>query len=105
MSKPQALRLMPIAKRLGLWEDDVVPKVLRGSGFRVVIYSNDHRPAHVHAMSAEGEAVFVLNCPDGPLELREIYRVGRRVASALRAWLAPRLPTLCDRWREIHGRF
>lgn len=54
-----------------------MPTVLRSSGFRIVIYSNDHRPAHVHAISAEGEAVFVLNCPDGPLELREIYQLGR----------------------------
>lgn len=40
--------------------------VLRGDGFRVVIYPNDHRPAHVHVIGAEHEAVFNLNCPAGP---------------------------------------
>ncbi len=47
--------------------------VLRVNGFRVVIYPNDHRPAHVHVISAEHEAVFNLNCPDGPPSLRENY--------------------------------
>jgi hypothetical protein len=82
-----------------------VPTVVRVSGFRIVIYSNDHRPAHVHAISSEGEAVFALNCPEGPLKLREVYRLGRRAVSALQGWLAPRLATLCEKWREIHGPF
>lgn len=48
-----------------------MPTVLRLGALRVVIYPNDHRPAHVHVLGAGGEAVFVLNCPDGPPELRE----------------------------------
>jgi hypothetical protein len=28
----------------------LVPTVLRFDGFRVVIYPNDHRPAHVHVI-------------------------------------------------------
>jgi Domain of unknown function (DUF4160) len=50
-----------------------MPVVLRFDGLRVVIYPNDHRPAHVHVIGAQGEAVFVLNCPDGPPELRESF--------------------------------
>jgi hypothetical protein len=30
--------------------------VLRSHGFRIVIYTNDHEPAHVHAINANGEA-------------------------------------------------
>lgn len=44
-----------------------MPTVLRLDGLRVVIYPDDHRPAHVHVIGAGGEAVFILNCPDGPL--------------------------------------
>lgn len=47
--------------------------VLRIRGLRVVVYPNDHRPAHVHVLGGGREAVFNLNCPDGPPELRESY--------------------------------
>jgi hypothetical protein len=33
--------------------------------WRVAIYPNDHRPAHVHVIGGGGEAVFILNCPGG----------------------------------------
>ncbi|WP_246688799.1 MULTISPECIES: DUF4160 domain-containing protein [unclassified Mesorhizobium] len=39
----------------------------------MVIYPNDHRPAHVHVKGAAGEAVFILHCPDGPPALRESF--------------------------------
>jgi hypothetical protein len=48
-----------------------MPVVYRFGGVRVVIYPNDHRPAHVHVKTSESEAVFVLHCPDGPPTLRE----------------------------------
>src|SRR3546814_6921259 len=50
-----------------------MPTVLRIDGLRVVIYPYDHRPAHVHVKGADGEAVFILHCTDGPPELRESY--------------------------------
>src|SRR3546814_12554455 len=50
-----------------------MPTVLRIDGLRVVIYPNDHRPAHVHVKGADGEAVFILHCTDGPPELRASY--------------------------------
>jgi hypothetical protein len=49
------------------------PTVLRIGGLRVVIWPNDHRPAHIHVKGAGGEAVFNLNCPGGPPALRESY--------------------------------
>lgn len=50
-----------------------MPTILRIGGLRVAIYPNDHPPPHVHILGAKGEAVFFLNCPDGPAELRESY--------------------------------
>jgi hypothetical protein len=41
---------------------DAVSTVLRIGNLPVVIYPNDHRPAHVHVIGADGEAVFVLSC-------------------------------------------
>ncbi|MBY4639463.1 DUF4160 domain-containing protein [Gluconacetobacter entanii] len=34
-----------------------MPTLLRLNGFRVVIYTADHGPMHVHVISADGEAV------------------------------------------------
>jgi len=78
--------------------------VLRLDGLRVVIYPNDHRPAHVHVIGADGEAVFNLNCPEGPVVLRESYGLSLSAVNRLQAALADNLETLCVRWREIHGR-
>jgi hypothetical protein len=46
-----------------------VPTVLGLHELRVVIYPNDHRPAHVHVIGSDHEAVFRLGCPDGPVKL------------------------------------
>jgi hypothetical protein len=82
-----------------------MPTVLRFDGLRVVIYPNDHRPAHVHVVGAAGEAVFVLNCPEGPPELRENYGFRRRELSRVKNRLAGALIALCREWRTIHGRY
>jgi hypothetical protein len=80
-----------------------MPTVLRLGGRRVVIYPSDHRPAHVHVIGAGGEAVFLLNCPDGPPELRESYGFSRTEVSRIEADLTVRIPDLCQEWRTIHG--
>ena len=81
-----------------------MPTVHRFDGLRVVIYPNDHSPAHVHVKGAGGEAVFLLNCPGGPPELRESFGFSlsdvRRIARALVAVVAQ----LCAAWRSMHGR-
>ena len=51
----------------------VVPTVRTFDGLRVVVYPNDHRPAHVNVIGRGREAVLNLNCPAGPVELRENY--------------------------------
>ena len=50
-----------------------MPTILRFAGVRVVIYTNDHRPAHVHVIGDGCEAVFEMNCAGGPIVLRENY--------------------------------
>jgi hypothetical protein len=77
--------------------------VLRGQGFRVVIYPNDHRPAHVHVIKAGNEALFNLHCPEGPPELWENYGFSRQDVQRIKALLADKVQDLCERWRAIHG--
>ena len=80
-----------------------MPTVLAIFGLRVVIYPNDHRPAHVHVIGNGCEAVFNLHCPKEPPELRENYAFSRKDVVKLADELAANLATLCDKWRQIHG--
>jgi hypothetical protein len=80
-----------------------VPTVLRIDGLLVVIYPNDNRPAHVHVIGAGKEALFFLNCPNGPPQLRENFRFSSSELSRIQEKLAPRAAELCTAWKEIHG--
>jgi hypothetical protein len=70
---------------------------------RVVIYPNDHRPAHVHVIGPGCEAVFDLHCPEGPPELRENYDFTRKELGRIADALADPIRALCAQWRVIHG--
>ena len=82
-----------------------MPTALRLDGLRVVIYPNDHRPAHVHVIGAGKEAMFTLHCPHGPPELRANYGFGHREVNRISEELAEALRMLCEEWRKIHGRY
>ena len=82
-----------------------MPTVLRIGGLRVVIWPNDHRPAHVHVKGAGagGEAVFNLRCPGGPPVLRESYGFRLADLNRIEDALAAAITALCAEWRTIHG--
>jgi hypothetical protein len=80
-----------------------MPTVLRIGGLRVVVWPNDHRPAHVHVIGADGEAVFHLNCPDGPPALRESYGFRLAELTRMEGTLAGAIAALCAEWGMIHG--
>jgi hypothetical protein len=76
--------------------------VLRADGLRVVIYVNDHLPAHVHVFG-DGEAKINLLGEDGQPDLvwadtmtRSEVRRAMRVVADHRAFLL-------QRWGDIHG--
>jgi hypothetical protein len=81
----------------------VVPSVMRIDDLRIVVYPNDHRPAHVHVIGRGYEAVFNLNCPTGPVELRENYGFPGRALSKILDISTRHLKTLCQAWERIHG--
>lgn len=80
-----------------------MPTVVRLGGLRVVIYPNDHRPADVQVIGKGYEAVFNLNCPEGPPALRENYGFSHTEVSQIQAALGKRLADLCAQWSSIHG--
>ena len=81
-----------------------MPTVLRLGSLRVVIYPNDHRPAHVHVTGQGHRAVFILNCSAGPLSLRANFGFSDRQLRDIQAKLLDHIAELCKAWEEIHGR-
>jgi hypothetical protein len=82
-----------------------MPTVARFAGLRVEVYTNDHRPAHVHVNGRGQTAVFELNCPAGPPLLREVCGFSLAELNQVLRKLATHLPHLCQRWRDIHGHY
>jgi hypothetical protein len=82
-----------------------MPTVHRFHGLRVVIYPNNHRPVHVHVMGKGCEAVFRLNAPAGPLELRENYGFGAPDLAMIGAELARQQQRLGVAWKAMHGKY
>jgi len=80
-----------------------MPTVLTIDGFRIVIYTHDHWPPHVHVFRAEEVALFFLgnsrtapllriNQTMKPATLRKAFRI-----------VTQNQGCLLDAWSEIHG--
>jgi len=82
-----------------------MPTVLTIFGLRVIVYLNDHRPAHVHVQGRGREAAFNLHCPAGPPDLRENYGFSRKELAKIFDALTGNLGPLYAKWRPIHGNF
>jgi Domain of unknown function (DUF4160) len=76
--------------------------VYRGSGLRIVIFMNDHEPAHVHVFG-DGEVKINLAGSNGEPKL--IFAVGMTRAEIRRAMslVKTQQADLLQRWSEIHG--
>jgi hypothetical protein len=76
--------------------------VLRAQGLRVIIFLDDHEPAHVHVFG-DGHATIDLAGTDGRPVL--IWAVGMKRTEIRRALalVAEHREVLLARWGEIHG--
>jgi hypothetical protein len=82
-----------------------VPTVHRLGSLRVVIYLNDHRPAHVHVVGDGRSAIFDLHCPAGPPVLRQNFGFPRGTITLAARHVELHVGDLCEAWRNIHGDF
>ena len=80
-----------------------MPTVRWIGNLRVVVYPNDHRPAHVHVIGQGREAVFELNRPVGGVTLRENYAFSGRDLARIEEALIQSLADLLAAWERIHG--
>ena len=76
-----------------------MPTVLRLDGLRVVIYLNDHPPAHVHVIGPGWVVVVDLLGP----EVREVIGCNEREARRVLRLVADRQVMLIEAWRRYHG--
>ncbi len=77
--------------------------VVRADGLRVVIFVNDHQPAHVHVFG-DGEAKINLLGPGGSPDLVWADRTTRgEVRRALQIVVEQQV-LLLQHWEKIHGR-
>ena len=76
--------------------------VHREGGYRVVIYKDDHEPAHVHVIK-DGEVIVNLGTATGGPELRQAFGgTAADVRKAVRIVIEQR-DYLLGKWDEIHG--
>ena len=75
-----------------------MPTILRSVGLRVVIYPNDHPPAHVHVIGPDWEVVINLI----GLEVREVIDGSDRDARRALRLVSDNRVTLLNAWRRIH---
>jgi hypothetical protein len=76
--------------------------VFRAHGLRVIIFVDDHQPAHVHVF-CDGHAKINLNGADGTPEL--VWAEGMTRAEIRRAMriVFEQQILLLARWEDIHG--
>ncbi|GBQ11318.1 MULTISPECIES: DUF4160 domain-containing protein [Acetobacteraceae] len=77
-----------------------MPTLLRINGFRVVIYTADHVPMHVHVISADGEAVIEIG------RKARLIRAGGMKDKVIQEALVivqDHAEMLAEAWETIHG--
>jgi len=75
-----------------------MPTVLRAKGFVIKIHLNDHAPAHVHVLKAEGEAVITLQ----PVIILRFWGMRRRDLADAKRIVLENQAVLINSWKGIH---
>lgn len=77
--------------------------LLRLGPWRVMIYTNDHGPSHVHVVGPDGRAKIALNCPRGPVTPLDIRGIDGGTVRRIVVLIERDLEVLCATWENIHG--
>jgi hypothetical protein len=76
--------------------------IYRAHGMRVVIFSDDHEPAHVHVFG-DGQAKINLAGPGGLPELVWVVGMTRTEVRRAMQLVTDQQAAFLARWREVHG--
>ena len=80
-----------------------MPTIYRQDGFEVMIYTNDHRPAHVHTFKAEAEVIINLSTGTAPPSVRTNINMGRTDERRALIIVAEHDDAFWVEWKRIHG--
>lgn len=76
-----------------------MPTVLRVKGYRFIIFTNDHPPAHVHVKQAEGGAKLDLD----PVQIVEYFELNQRQLREILEIVEENRELLLEKWQELQG--
>lgn len=80
-----------------------MPTVLRENGFAVMIYTEDHHPAHLHIWKAGKEVVIDLGKGAATPRILAVHGMSKSEVRRAFALVDSHLEYLRRTWREIHG--
>jgi hypothetical protein len=81
-----------------------MPTLMRHRNVWIVIYSNDHPPAHVRAIGpGDSRARYELNCPEGPVRVTQNQGFNAAQVNQMGKAIAEQISSLCLNWKVIHG--
>ncbi|MEA3388172.1 DUF4160 domain-containing protein [Sphingobium sp. CCH11-B1] len=79
-----------------------MPTVLREGNLRIVIYTDDHPPPHVHVFG-DGETKISLSGPQDRVEVVRIVGADRRESRRALEIVREKRDYLLEKWNGIHG--
>ncbi|MDO7834393.1 DUF4160 domain-containing protein [Sphingobium sp. HBC34] len=79
-----------------------MPTVLREANLRVVIYTDDHPPPHIHVFG-NGETKIALVGQYGAAQVVRIVGADRRESRRALEIVREKRDYLVERWNDIHG--
>ena len=74
-----------------------MPKIFEQDGYRFSIYSNEHRPIHVHVRCGGGEAVFDV---EAAVELRESHGLKVHELAKAQKLAEEHRELIIEKWHE-----
>lgn len=82
----------------------IMPTSFSVGAYRVVVYVNDHAPAHVHVVGASGAARFLLGSNASEMALVEVYGIPKRSLRRIHLQILARHDACRDAWDTHHGK-
>lgn len=76
--------------------------VLRKGKLRVIVYSRDHPPPHVHVVTPRGQAKILVDGPAGHPKLAWNFGLPRRDLAAALGAIEDHRDLILAEWKRIH---
>lgn len=81
-----------------------MPTIIKQDGFRILIYLNDHTPAHVHVLKADGEVRVDLGTEKIALSLMSVRgKISDKEVMKALSLVTEYQIELLAKWEEIHN--